>query len=204
MPSTQQTAQPRASPHTSNLSLSAKSSIQARGRMTASSAASNPSSNSLFLDSDDDLSDAPESPVYPNFPKSRNLAPHAPPPDPDSDLSDPPAPDSDSDSDSDLSDAPESPVWPEGPKAPLPRCMEKDCPVRQAIRHHHQGPYLHSGEPPRTTETIFGSSNPPPHVWESWMKIQARDCGSTVEDDWNILGFLRWHVDNPNTSLMGI
>lgn len=36
------------------------------------------------------------------------------------------------------------------------------------------------------------------------MKIQARDRSSTVEDDWNVLGFLRWHVDNPNTGLMGV
>ena len=202
MPIAPQTAESRASPHTSSLPSLAIPNTQAQERGTASPRASNSLSNAPLLDSDDDLSDAPENPVFPNLPKSSNLWHNALPPDSDCDLSDAPP----SDSDSDLSDAPDSPVWPEGPSAPPrpPRCMEKDCPVRQAIRRHDQGPYLHRGEPPRTTETIFGSSNPPPHVWKSWMKIQAKHDDSTVEDDWNVLGFLRWHVDDPNTSFMGI
>ena len=112
-----------------------------------------------------------------------------------------------SDSDSDLSDAPSNPVWPEYPKAsptPPSRCTEKDCPVRKTVRRHKTGQYLHRGKPPRTHETLFNSSNPPPHIWTSWIKIQARDPSSTVEDDWNVLGFLRWHVDDPDTRFVGI
>lgn len=69
---------------------------------------------------------------------------------------------------------------------------------------HYQGPYLHKGKPPRTNEEIFGDSNPPPHIWKSWKKIQTRDRDSTVDDDWNVLGFLRWHVENPNSSSLYI
>lgn len=162
-----------------------------------------------LCDTDDDLSDAPESPVFPTFSTTRGRSSTTPP----------------SDSDSDLSDVPtNSPVWPESPKASPsppdcttrhspesseasptpPRCTERDCPIRNAVRRHNQGPYLHGGKPPRTNETIFSNTNPPPLVWESLMKIQARDPSSTVEDDWNVLGFLRYHVDNPDTSFMGI
>ena len=180
-------------------------------------AATNVHSNNPLCDTDDDdLSDAPESPIFPTFSTPTNRGSTAPPP---------------SDSDSDLSSAPTSPVWPEDPKAspspslytekdcparpedpkPSPNsspnpslCTEKDCPVRKAVRRHHMGPYLHRGKPPYTTTTIFNDSNPPNHVWESWKKIRLRDPNSTVEDDWNVLGFLRWHVDNPNTSFMGM
>ena len=75
--------------------------------------------------------------------------------------------------------------------------------MREAVRRHHQGLYLHNGERPWINGTIFGDSNPPPHVWESWMKVQARERSSTVEDDWNIFGFLRWHVDDPKGRLLG-
>lgn len=51
--------------------------------------------------------------------------------------------------------------------------------------------------------TLFGSSNPPTHIWKSWMKILERDPSSNVEDDWNVLGFLRLHVDDPDTCFMG-
>lgn len=230
-------------------------------------------SNNPLSDTDDDLSDAPENPVFPDFSTSSYLGSTAPP----------------SDSDSELSDVPDSPVWPEYPRASptrspstqrekwpqtvqdrtsqtqaldgtvlrrrtsffpsdMPtdrssfrvasnkdqtpgsprnnvvvstdhrspweldrrggshqaRCTEGDCPVKKAVRYHKQGPYLHHGKHPRTNETLFSDSNPPPHVWESWMKIQARDPSSTVEDDWNVLGFLRYHVENPNTCFMGI
>ena len=36
------------------------------------------------------------------------------------------------------------------------------------------------------------------------MKLQAKDPNSTVEDDLNVLDFLRWHVDDPNTEFMGM
>ena len=158
-----------------------------------------PHSNNRLSDTDDELSDAPESPVWPGYeyPKVSPTPPRC------REKSAPP-----SDSNSDLSLAPDSPVYPgdEYPKASPapPRCTEKDCVVKKAVRRHNQGPYLHGGKPPRTTETLFGESNPPPLVWKSWMKIQARDPSSTVEDDMNVLGFLRYHVDNPNTDLMGI
>lgn len=35
------------------------------------------------------------------------------------------------------------------------------------------------------------------------MRLLDRDAGSTVEDDWNVLGFLRWHVEDPDTCFMG-
>ena len=182
-----------ASRHASSPQSSAMTSTQAHGQATASSTASNPLSNTPLSESDDDLSEAPESPIdptpIPTSLTSSSLPCNAPP----------------SDSDSDLSDAPDSPVWPEGPKSP-PRpspCTEQDCPVKYAIRRHYQGPYLHGGKPPGTNETLFGSSNPPPHIWKSWMKILERDPSSNVEDDWNVLGFLRLHVDDPDTCFMG-
>ena len=160
-------------------------------------------SNNPLYDTDDELSEAPESPSFPTLSNSSydgSITPH-------------------SDSDS-LSEAPDSPVWPGCPEASPnesctgrgyikvsptpPRCTEKDCPIRKAVRHHNQGPYLHRGKPPRTNDSLFNESNPPPHVWESLMKLQARDPNSTVEDDLNVLDFLRWHVDDPNTEFMGI
>lgn len=184
-------AQPTASPPTSSPSTTAATSTQSYNQVTTAAAASKPTSGAPAYDSDDDLSDAPESPVLPTFPASPNRPPTASPPE--------------LDSDSDLSDAPDDPVWPECSKAPpsAPRCTEDDCPVREAVHRHYQGPYLHNDEPPWTTETVFRDSNPPPHVWESWMKIQGKDHSSTVEDDWNVLGFVRWHVDYPNTSRIG-
>ena len=76
--------------------------------------------------------------------------------------------------------------------------------MRKAVRRHNQGEYRHEGQPPETEETIFGSSNPPPHVKESWEKIKAKNGSATVEDDWNYFGFLRWHVDKPNDDFMGL
>lgn len=170
-----------------------------------------------IYDSDDDLSDAPESPILPPS-SSQTSSNHPPIPRPSSHPPTPPP----SDSSSDLSDAPENPIWPGNTKAPStsprcrekdspvlappkpPRCKEKDCPVAKAVHRHYQGRYLHNEKPPRTNKTIFSDSNPPPHIWKSWKKIQARDGSSTVEDDWRVLGFLRWHVDDPNTSRMVI
>ena len=183
--------------HTSSSQSSAMPSTQAHQQVAASSTASIPLSSAHNSDSDDDLSDAPESPIDPgHLPTSftsSNLPCHAPPPD----------------SDSDLSDAPDSPTWPESPKSRTPprippaRCTEQDCPVREAKRRHYQGQYLHNGNPPNTSETLFGTSNPPPHVWNSWMRVLERSPSCTVEDDWNVLGFLRWHVNDPDTCFMG-
>lgn len=189
-----------ASPHTSSLPSLAVPSMQAHSKFAASPAAPaapNPSFGAPLSSSDDDLSDAPESPVGskppPPSPVSSSLSHVTPSPD----------------SDSDLSDAPNSPVWPGGPGeaktlSPQLYCTEMDCPVKQAVLRHHQGRYLHDGRSPRTNETIFGSSNPPPLVWKSWIKIQASNGSSTVEDDLNVFAFLRYHVDDPDTSLMGI
>lgn len=184
-------AQPTTPPSTSNQLLIAASSTEDEQASTFP-AASDLQSSTPLNDSDDDLSDAPENPVDPSFQASstsKSLGPDGP-----------------ADSDSDLSDATSNPFWPESPKAPPspPRCTEHDCPVRKAVRRHYQGRYLHSGEPPPTDDSMFRSSNPPPHVWESWTKIQAGDRNSTVEDDWNVLGFLRWHVENPNTGFLRI
>ena len=141
-------------------------------------------------DSDSELSEAPESPVFPTLSTSSQIGSTTPPSDPSSELS----------------SAPSSPPWSGHPQVQPNRslCTEKDCPVRKAVRRHYQGEYRHRNKAPRTTDSLFDTSNPPPHIWESWIKIQARDPGSTVEDDWNVLGFLRWHVDDPNTSFMGI
>lgn len=191
MPTTTHTALPTISTSTSSRTSSAIPSTQASEHVFTSPATSNPSSSAPLSDSDDDLSDAPESPIDPEQLPASSMssslscgAPH-------------------SDSDSDLSDAPNSPIWPEGPEtAPhASLCTEHDCPMRQIFRRHYRGRYLHNGERPRMKGTDFGESNPPPFVWESWMKIQAGGRNSTVEDDWNYLGFLRWHVDLPNTSL---
>lgn len=184
------------------------SSAPSSAQSTASPLSSNPSAATItgrtplaashsfwsgpVFDSDDDLSDAPESPILPPSPsQTSSNHPHTPSP---------------SDSSSELSDAPENPIWPESPKAQPkpPRCREKDCPVGKTGRRHYQGRYLHNDKPPRTNETIFSDSNPPPHIWKSWKKIQTKDSRSTVDDDWNVLGFLRWHVDDPNTSSMYI
>ena len=189
--SAQTTTSPSSGPSTTS-TQSTQDGVQARTTLAVARVHSN---NPLY-DTDDDLSDAPQSPVFPTFSTSTDLGP-APP----------------SDSDSDLSDAIDNPVWPEYPKASpsrprctpsRPLCVESDCPVRKAVRRHYQGPYLHRGKPPRTNETLFDDSNPPPHVWDSWMKIQAMDPRGTVEDDYNVLAFLRYHVDNPNSSFMGL
>ena len=204
MPGVRNSAQPTAS-SSSGPTITTTQSTQDNVQAGTTVAVTSLHSNNPLCDTDDDLSDAPESPVFPTFSTSSYRGSTAPR----------------SDSDSDLSDPPDSPVWPEYPKASPteshcaktdypkapptpPRCTEKDCPLRKTIRRHNQGPYLYRGKPPRTNETLFSDSNPPPHVWESWKKIQARDPSSTVEDDWNVLGFLRWHVDNPNTEFMGI
>ena len=213
--STQTTVSPSSGPSTT-----VTQSMQDNAQATTTLAVANLHSNSPLSDTDDlsdlpsdsdwDLSDAPESPIWPGSPKtSRTRSPSRRSP---------------SDSDWDLSDAPENPIWPESPKfsptrspnrrrrdrptsedsQPIQMCTEHDCPVRKAVRRHNQGLYLYRGKHPRTNETLFSDSNPPPHVWESLMKLQARDPNSTVEDDWNVLGFLRYHVENPNTCFMGI
>ena len=183
-------AQHIASTSSSSSSATLTTSMSDREQATTSSAASSPHSTTSLYESDDDLSDAPESPVFPASPSTSTLRSTTP----------------STDSDSDISDAPDSPIWPEGPKAQPapPRCTEKDCPVRKAIRNHYQGPYLQNGESPLTNDTIFRDSNPPPHVWESWKKILSRDRSSTVEDDWNVLGFLRWHVENSRSRVIRV
>ena len=186
----QDSTQTTTSPSCSSRFTTPPSSTQDDARDGTSQVTANLATNGPLCDSDDDLSDAPENPVFPTFSNPSNRCARVPL----------------SDSDSDLSDAPDSPVWPGSPKVsqtPHP-CTEIDCPVRKATGRHYQGPYLYGGKPPRTNETIFGDSNPPPHVWKSWKKIQAKDRKSTVEDDWNVLGFLRYHVEHPNTRVMGI
>ncbi|CAF9926718.1 hypothetical protein IMSHALPRED_007022 [Imshaugia aleurites] len=217
MSSTPNTAQPTNPSPTSRPSSTATSSTQDYAQHSATSSATDGLSSTFLKDSDDDLSDAPESPIDST---QLSTSPTSPPlltsltnSDSDSDLSD--APDSpvwpegsattrsDSDSDSDFSDTPKSNShWASAYRSGPPYCTERDCPIRKALRRHYQGPYRHKGELPLTNETIFRSSNPPPHVWDSWTKIQSRDRSSTVEDDWNVLGFVRWHVDNRNTSLL--
>ena len=215
MSSTPNATQPTVPSPTSRPSSTATSSTQDYAQHSTSSAAADGLSSTFLNDSDDDLSDALESPIDPTQLFTSPTSPHIL------------TRILQSDSDSDLSDAPDSPVWPEGSATTLsdsdsdsetppspnshwasayrsgpPYCTERDCPIRKALRRHYQGPYRHKGELPLTNETIFRSSNPPPHVWDSWTKIQSRDRSSTVEDDWNVLGFIRWHVDNRNTSLL--
>lgn len=96
-----------------------------------------------------------------------------------------------SDSSSPLSSAPNSPIWPEV----LKMCEERDCPVRNP---HYQGRYLYGNKPPYSDDTIFGSSNPPAFVWESYAKIQRG--GGDTEDDWILLSFIRYHVMEEGTS----
>ena len=109
-----------------------------------------------------------------------------------------------------LSDVPRSPVHPPAPPPspvpsirggprgamgpPRPYCTHWDCPVREVVRRHHQGPYLHGGQPPRRAEPIFRSSNPPPHVWASLESVKATDFNGPEEDDLIVMWFLTFHA----------
>ena len=91
-----------------------------------------------------------------------------------------------------LSEAPTDPVWPE-------ICTASDCPVRGT---HFMGNYRHNNEPPPTPASVFGFSNPPPHVWDAYRRTLLMVCGkmeSSVENDMILMAFLRYHVDDKTT-----
>ena len=47
------------------------------------------------------------------------------------------------------------------------QCTEPQCPLNGAGLHHNEGIYRHGGEDPTRFSSIFGTSNPPPFVWEA-------------------------------------
>ena len=126
--------QPGASRFVSSQSPRAASGKQDHEKTLASPTASNFLSDTPFLDSDDDLSDAPETPFYPTSPMWPRFPPTAPRSDSEPDLSGlpetpgfptsptwprfpPTAPRSDSEPD--LSGLPETPGFPTSPMSPM-------------------------------------------------------------------------------------
>lgn len=71
------------------------------------------------------------------------------------------------------------------------RCRQKDCPVKEG---HEEGPYLHNGKLRCREGKLFGSSNPPPEIWELYDQMQYIGIDSVRRSDaqkmWN---FTRYH-----------
>ena len=106
------------------------------------------------------------------------------------------------------STAPSSPTNTTGFESPAwflpPLCRTTDCPIKVA---HHEGIYRHNGKNPENACTVFGPSNPPPHIWEIADKVQ--EGKDTVKEcDWLIV-FLRLHADikvfdHPDTPMTAV
>lgn len=76
-------------------------------------------------------------------------------------------------------------------KEKLEMCTEQDCPVEHP---HQKGGYQYQNEAPHKYDFLLGSSNPPPHVWESLAKMTTGD--SSAEDDLAVVSFLRYHASD--------
>lgn len=61
------------------------------------------------------------------------------------------------------------------------RCRALSCPIRGK---HEKGPYLHEGKLRAREGNIFGSSNPPPKIWEAYDRIKDSngDLGGKDKD----------------------
>ena len=70
-------------------------------------------------------------------------------------------------------------------------CIKNDCPI--APLRHYQDQYLHDGQPAINHLPTFGSSNPPPNVWQA-IHNGCQGIGTQYEADL-ISRFLEYHVD---------
>ncbi|KAL8767873.1 MAG: hypothetical protein Q9209_005765 [Squamulea sp. 1 TL-2023] len=77
-------------------------------------------------------------------------------------------------------------------------CIRPDCPV--SPMRHHQGRYLHNDQPAQIHLPTFGTSNPPPCVWQAIYQ-GCRYVGTQQDADL-ISHFLEYHVDVPNISVV--
>lgn len=68
-------------------------------------------------------------------------------------------------------------------------CTSLKCPIRTP---HKQGRYLHQGELCWMIDSPFGSSNPPPDIWEAEARMQGGK--NTFEDLEIVEAFLKFHV----------
>lgn len=68
-------------------------------------------------------------------------------------------------------------------------CVFATCPVEE---WHDEGPYYHNGVMGDQSHHYFKGSNPPPHVWAAFGRVQS-NRGST-EDDEVVSAFWACHV----------
>ncbi|KAL9628895.1 MAG: hypothetical protein Q9204_005587 [Flavoplaca sp. TL-2023a] len=80
----------------------------------------------------------------------------------------------------------------------LEYCIQPSCPI--APLRHHQGRYIHNDVPATNYLPTFGTSNPPPIVWQA---IHNGCLGvGTQEDADTISRFLTYHVSLCNFSVV--
>ena len=88
-------------------------------------------------------------------------------------------------------------VFPPGqtPKELIPDpskpCLNEDCPLTQASISHNQGPYFHNDE--ARVREMFGVSNPPPDVLESWRRMFSGKRYSKADED-KVIAFAFFHA----------
>ncbi|CAO1605275.1 hypothetical protein XANCAGTX0491_008796 [Xanthoria calcicola] len=81
---------------------------------------------------------------------------------------------------------------------PQPYCIHPDCPI--APLRHPQGRYLHHDRLAPNHLPTFGTSNPPPHIWQA---IHNGTRGVGTQHDANIISkFLAYHVRFCNFSVV--
>ncbi|KAL8782263.1 MAG: hypothetical protein Q9213_005537 [Squamulea squamosa] len=81
---------------------------------------------------------------------------------------------------------------------PVDYCIQPDCPV--SPMRHHRGRYLHNGQPAQSYLPTFGTSNPPPCVWQAIY--QGCLYVGTQHDADLISRFIVYHVDVSNISVV--